>query len=142
MRVYTDGSCRMGIGGWAWWNQDTGESESGVESPSTNQRMELYAALDAIDTYLDDRYLVIISDSAYLVNCFIDGWWVKWRANGWRNRDGKPIENQDIWEPLINLVEHHGTVQFEKVKGHSGVPGNERADALAARVVELAMGDG
>lgn len=135
MRVYTDGSCRNGVGGWAWWCEDTEESRAGVESKSTNQRMELQAALEAVNEFFLDSELVIVSDSAYLVNCFGDKWYVKWFATGWLTGDGKDVANRDIWEPLLEIVESHGNVKFEWVKGHSGVKGNEIADALATDAV-------
>jgi ribonuclease HI len=144
MQVYTDGSCRFQTGAWAWWNADTNDHDTGGEIPSTNQRMELQAALEALDHHLDDEELVIISDSAYLVNCINERWYEGWsRKSGdlWRNKRGKRIENADIWKPLLGLVEAHGTVSFEWVKGHAGDPGNERADKLAEEMVLLAMGD-
>lgn len=135
MRVYTDGSCQNRVGGWGWWCQDTGESMSGVETISTNQRMELKAALEAINDHFTDPELVIISDSAYLVNCFGERWWVKWLQNGWLGSKNKEISNRDIWEPLLELVQAHGNVKFEWVKGHNGDVGNEKADALAVGAV-------
>ena len=135
MRVYTDGSCRSGTGGWAWWNEHTNQSCSGVETESTNQRMELKAALEAINEFFTDPELVIISDSAYLVNCFGEKWWAKWVQNGWIGNKGNEIVNRDIWEPLLEIVQEHGAVKFEWVKGHSGVPGNEKVDKLASAAV-------
>lgn len=135
MRIYTDGACRRGVGGWGWWCQTTDESRSGVESPSTNQRMELYAALDAIKEYYGYKDITIVSDSAYLVNCFGDKWWVKWLENGWISSTHKGISNRDIWEPMVNLVRDHGGIKFVWIKGHSGDPGNEMADLLATAEV-------
>jgi ribonuclease HI len=131
MKIYTDGSCSGVIGGWAWVNQMTGESASGAMQPTTNQRMELYAALDAVDTFLDDPHLVIISDSKYLVRCFNDKWYEKWVAFGWRTRTGEHVANQDIWKPLLALVQENGNVRFEWIKGHSGDVWNDWADQLA-----------
>jgi ribonuclease HI len=131
MRVYTDGSCRNTVGGWAWWNEETGDYASGAITPTTNQRMELYAALDAVDSHLDAKDLVIVSDSAYLVNCFRDKWYEKWEKRKWRGHEGRTIANADIWKPLIALVKENGRVQFEWVKGHNGDYGNEMADRLA-----------
>lgn len=142
MYVYTDGSCRMTVGGWAWWNEWTEESESGVEVPSTNQRMELYAALDAVDHHLDDPELVIVSDSAYLVNCMNDEWHLAWEARNWHTAKGSKVANQDIWRPLLGLCDSHGSVKFQWVKGHSGDPGNDMADKLATYASALALGDG
>lgn len=131
MRVYTDGSCSRSDGGWGWWNETLNESDSGFSHGTTNQRMELQAALEAIDTYLDDPHLVIISDSAYLVNCFRDGWWEKWERNNWVGVGGKPVANRDIWQKLIALVKANGNVRFEWTKAHAGDIGNEKADQLA-----------
>lgn len=141
VKVYTDGSYRMGMGGWAWWNEDTDDYASGVECPSTNQRMELYAAIDAIASHMYDDELVIISDSEYVVNAFNQGWYQRWLANNWRNAKRKPVENQDLWEKLIKLYEAHGHVHFEWTRGHVGTYGNEMADKLAVKAVLLANGD-
>lgn len=131
MRIYTDGSCRSEVGGWAWWCPHTNEWKNGSESGSTNQRMELYAALDAIKTHYNEPDLTIISDSQYLVNCFGERWWVRWLDNGWIGSNHKGISNRDIWEPLLQVVKSHGKVKFEWVKGHSGDVNNEKADTLA-----------
>lgn len=131
MRIYTDGSCRKQVGGWGWWNENTHESDHGFSRGTTNQRMELQAALEAIDSHLDAKEIVIISDSAYLVNCFKQKWYEHWEKNKWRGNSGKPIANRDIWEKLFALVREHGNVQFVWVKAHNGDHGNEKADRLA-----------
>ena len=127
--VYTDGSClgNPGPGGWAWaipW----GRYRSGVEAESTNQRMEIAAALDAVRSI--DGPLEIVSDSSYVVNCFRDGWWEGWLKRGWVNTKKKPVANRDLWEPLIDLYRSRRIV-FRKVKGHSGNRWNDVADRLA-----------
>lgn len=131
MIVYTDGSCRMNVGGWAWWNDATKESDCGFSRGTTNQRMELQAALEAIDSHLDDEHLIIVSDSAYLVNCFKQKWYVNWEKNGWMGHKGKPVANADIWQKLLGLVRDNGHVEFMWVKAHNGNPGNEKADSIA-----------
>jgi ribonuclease HI len=131
--VYTDGSCRMNVGGWAWWNDGTKESDSGFSHGTTNQRMELQAALEAVDSHLDDKHLVILSDSQYVVNCFKQKWYVNWEKNNWVGYQGKPIANADIWQKLLALVRENGNVEFKWVKAHNGNPGNEMADGLAYR---------
>lgn len=133
MMVYTDGSCRMNVGGWAWWNDGTKESDSGFSHGTTNQRMELQAALEAVDSHLDDKHLVILSDSQYVVNCFNQKWYVNWEKNNWVGFKGNPIANADIWKKLLNLVRENGNVKFIWVKAHNGNPGNEMADGLAYR---------
>jgi ribonuclease HI len=136
--VYTDGACsgNPGPGGWAWAIAPDGQrSGSGGETSTTNQRMELMAVLEAVRSLADEVVEIhVVSDSTYVVNCFRDGWWVRWRRNGWRNSQRQPVANVDLWEPLVDLVERHA-VTFEWVKGHSGDPMNDRVDALAVAAV-------
>jgi ribonuclease HI len=127
IEVYTDGaSSPGGEGGWAWWcNEEL--HDSGNEIDTTNQRMELIAAFRAMQFF--DQPVTIVSDSAYLVNCFNDKWYVKWRKTNWKK--GK-IKNRDIWESMLEVYESKpGLFAFRHVKGHSGVYGNEMADQLA-----------
>jgi ribonuclease HI len=136
--VYTDGACsgNPGPGGWAWAIAPDGQrSGSGGETSTTNQRMELMAVLEAVRSLADEVVEIhVVSDSTYVVNCFRDGWWVRWRRNGWRNSQRQPVANVDLWEPLVDLVERRA-VTFEWVKGHSGDPMNDRVDALAVAAV-------
>ena len=136
--VYTDGACsgNPGPGGWAWAIAPDGQrSGSGGETSTTNQRMELMAVLEAVRSLADEPVEIhVVSDSTYVVNCFRDGWWVRWRRNGWRNSQRQPVANVDLWEPLVDLVERRA-VTFEWVKGHSGDPMNDRVDALAVAAV-------
>ncbi|MGZ4708757.1 MAG: ribonuclease H family protein, partial [Acidimicrobiales bacterium] len=117
--VYTDGACsgNPGPGGWAW-AVPGGRYASGFEAQSTNQRMEIAAALDGVRNL--DGPLEVVSDSTYVVNCFRDRWWEGWLARGWINSQKKPVANRDLWEPLIDLVRERGDVTFQWVKGHSG----------------------
>ena len=135
--VYTDGACsgNPGPGGWGWVIPG-GAWASGAEDPSTNQRMEVQAALHAVTSL--DGPLEIYSDSTYVVNCFRDEWWVGWERRGWRNSQKKPVANQDLWKPLIAAVKGRD-VSFHWVKGHSGDEWNDIADELA---VEAAQGRG
>ncbi|MGB0210028.1 MAG: ribonuclease HI [Ilumatobacteraceae bacterium] len=139
--VYTDGACsgNPGPGGWAWATAPAGERhDSGGESSTTNQRMELMAVLEAVRSLATDEVDIhVVSDSTYVVHCFRDGWWVRWRKNGWRNSQRQPVANVDLWEPLVDLVEQR-SVTFEWVKGHSGDPMNDRVDALAVAAVPKA----
>ncbi|HEX6515602.1 MAG TPA: ribonuclease H [Nocardioidaceae bacterium] len=130
IEVYTDGACagNPGPGGWAWAVAD-GRHASGGDSPTTNQRMEITAALEAVRAL--DGPLVVVSDSTYVVNCFRDGWWRGWHTRGWLNSAKKPVANRDLWEPLVDLVAERGDVTFRWVKGHAGDPMNELADRLA-----------
>jgi ribonuclease HI len=133
VRVYTDGGCRESVGGWGWWNSMNKESAFGSEFPSTNQRMELKAACEAIDHYLDEPNLIIVSDSRYLVNAMQNKWWARWEKNGWITAKGEAVANKDLWDSLVRFIKENPAIQFEWVKGHSGVEGNEAADKLATK---------
>jgi len=128
--VYTDGACsgNPGPGGWAW-AIDRDRFASGSERPSTNQRMEIRAALEAV-TALSGP-LVVVSDSTYVVNCFRDKWWDGWLKRGWTTSAKKPVANRDLWEPLVLAVKERGDVAFQWVKGHSGHEMNDLVDELA-----------
>ena len=130
LEVWTDGACsgNPGPGGWAWATKD-GRQASGGDPATTNQRMEIRAALEAV-TALDGP-LVVVSDSTYVVNCFRDGWWRGWLSRGWVNSAKKPVANRDLWEPLVTAVRDRGDVTFRWVKGHSGDPMNDLVDRLA-----------
>lgn len=130
LEVWTDGACsgNPGPGGWAWATRD-GRRGSGGESPTTNQRMEIRAALEAVRAL--DGPLVVVSDSTYVVNCFRDAWWKGWIARGWVTSAKKPVVSRDLWEPLVTLVNERGDVSFRWVKGHSGDAMNDLVDALA-----------
>lgn len=140
IRVYTDGACsgNPGPGGWAAIVIDDGHERelAGGETSTTNQRMELRAAIEGLSA-IEGRHrtVALYSDSAYVVNCFRDKWYVRWRQNGWKNVQKKPVENRDLWEALIALAERH-EVSWHKVAGHSGDPLNERADRLARAAIE------
>jgi ribonuclease HI len=141
--MYTDGACtrKPGPGGWgAILIEDGRELElSGGENPTTNQRMELTAPLEGLRSLAGRRRVAIYSDSAYVINCFRDRWYERWRKNGWIGTSKKPVDNRDLWEPLIALALEHHEVTWHKVAGHSGDPLNDRADALArAAIVRVA----
>lgn len=132
--AYTDGACSRnpGPGGWAWLVPG-GEFAAGASASTTNQRMELTAALEAVRRL--PRPLHIRSDSTYVVNCFRDKWWAGWIARGWRNSKREPVANRDLWEPLVELV-RQGEVTFEWVKGHSGDRYNDIVDVLAVEATK------
>lgn len=136
--VYTDGACsgNPGPGGWAAVLQYGGHVKevSGGEWDTTNQRMEIKAVTEALRCLKRPCEVVIRSDSAYVINCFQQRWYVGWRKNGWKNSKGEPVQNRDLWEQLLSEVERHH-VTFEKVKGHAGVELNERCDELARQAV-------
>ena len=130
LSVWTDGACsgNPGPGGWAWATRD-GRQDSGGSPLTTNQRMEIQAALEAVRAL--DGALVVISDSTYVVNCFRDRWWQGWLARGWLTSAKKPVANRDLWEPLVTTVLDRGDISFRWVKGHSGDPVNDLVDQLA-----------
>jgi ribonuclease HI len=135
--VYTDGACsgNPGPGGWAWAVAPEGSpSASGGERRTTNQRMEITAALEAVRALAPAVPVVVVSDSTYVVNCFRDRWWVKWEANGWRNAKKQPVANADLWRPLVELV-GRSEVTFRWVKGHSGDRLNDLVDQLAVAAI-------
>lgn len=139
--IYTDGACsgNPGPGGWAWAVAPSGDiNDSGAEARSTNQRMEIMAAYQAVIHFEDDpRVIRIVADSTYVVKCFNDGWWRGWHKRGWKNSQRQPVANRDLWEPFIELVIKRGRVEFEWVKGHSGNRMNDYVDALAVAHTQI-----
>lgn len=135
--IYTDGSSSPAdkSGGWAALLIANGREKevAGWEVDTTNQRMELMAAIGGLSALKQKRRwkVKLYSDSAYLVNCFLQEWYVKWRANGWLNYRNKPVANRELWETLESLVVLYD-VEFIHVKGHAGHPVNERVDRLAS----------
>jgi ribonuclease HI/uncharacterized phage-like protein YoqJ len=137
--VYTDGACsgNPGPGGWAWIVPD-GPFASGAKAHTTNQAMEICAALEAVRTL--DGPLEIRSDSTYVVNCFRDRWWEGWLARGWLNSQRKPVANRDLWEPLVEEVRRRPGIRFTWVKGHGADPWNDKADRLAVEAAQRQTG--
>jgi ribonuclease HI len=139
--VYTDGACsgNPGPGGWAALIVDDGEERvvAGGERATTNQRMELMAAIEGLAAIAGRRRVRLHSDSAYMVNCFRDRWWERWEQNGWLGAGRKPVTNRDLWERLLAQSRRHD-VTWVKVAGHAGDALNERVDRLArAEIVKL-----
>ncbi len=132
--IYTDGSCRRnpGPGGWgAVLVYGAHEKElSGGEAETTNNRMELTAAIRALSALRVPCDVTLTSDSKYLCDAMTKGWAASWRRNGWRKADKSPALNPELWEELLRLCEIHN-VTFVWVKGHAGHPYNERCDRLA-----------
>jgi len=139
--VFTDGAClgNPGPGGWAW-AVDEDEFASGFADHTTNQRMELSAALEAVRSFSGP--IEIVSDSTYVVNCFKDRWWEGWRRRGWRSSKGTTVANQDLWVPLVALVidDRPGEVRFRWVKGHSTDKMNNFVDSLANGAARSGVG--
>ena len=142
--VYTDGACsgNPGPGGWAWAVVGGGFA-SGADAHTTNQRMEILAAYEAVRSHAGP--IEIVSDSTYVVHCFRDRWHEGWRRRGWKNSQRQPVANRDLWEPFIDLVLERGDVSFRWVKGHGGDPMNDLVDRLAVAAATSqrgATGDG
>ena len=137
--AYTDGACsgNPGPGGWAWAIPG-GAFASGSAARTTNQRMEIVAAHEAV--VANPGPLEIFSDSTYVVKCFNDGWHRGWARRGWTNSQKKPVANRDLWEPFIGLVLERGDVVFHWVKGHSGDPMNDLVDLLAVQACQSQSG--
>ena len=150
IQVFTDGACsgNPGPGGWAWAVAPDGAPQgSGGDPATTNQRMELTAVLEALRALgvgSEAGQVEVVSDSTYVLNCFRDRWYVKWRANGWRNSKKEPVANRDLWEPLVAIAEPalaSGTLTMRWVKGHSGDPMNDLVDRLAVAAIPSPPGE-
>jgi ribonuclease HI len=136
--LYTDGACagNPGPGGWAAIIIEGGEERtvSGGEPSTTNQRMELRAAIEGLAAIPGRRRVQLYTDSAYVMNCFRDRWYERWERTGWTNAGKQPVANRDLWERLIAETRRHEVV-WNKVRGHTGDPLNERVDRLARAAV-------
>jgi ribonuclease HI len=134
VQIYTDGACRgnPGVGGWGAILVYAGvEKElSGGEKETTNNRMELMAAIAAMEALKEPCEIVLTSDSKYLTDAINKGWLKSWKAKGWKKADRSPVLNVELWERIYSLLEIH-SVRFVWVHGHAGHPYNERCDALA-----------
>jgi ribonuclease HI len=135
--IYADGACKgnPGPGGWGAWLRSAGHEKElwGGEANTTNNRMELMAVIQALTALKGSAQVKIFVDSEYVRNG-ITSWIHNWKRRGWRTADNKPVKNVDLWQRLEAAAQAH-TVEWCWVKGHSGDPGNERADALANRGV-------
>ena len=140
--IYTDGACRgnPGPGGWAAL-LSFGEREkelAGAEEHTTNNRMELTAVIRALEALKRPVEAKVFTDSEY-VRRGITEWVSSWKSRGWKTADRKPVKNQDLWEELDRLAAQH-KIEWHWVKGHSGVPGNERVDRLANEAIDALTG--
>jgi ribonuclease HI len=140
-RIHTDGACRgnPGPGGWAW---ACGYElfASGAEEHTTNQRMEIRAVIEALRENHDGP-VEIVSDSTYVVKCFHDKWHVGWMRRGWKNSQGQPVANRDLWEELFALtLSASRDITFSWVKGHSGDRMNDFVDVLATEAADRQHG--
>ena len=137
VEIYTDGACsgNPGPGGWGAVLSYRGKARelSGGEDATTNNRMELMAAISALEALSRPSRVRLHTDSTY-VKDGITGWINRWKANGWRTANKKPVKNVDLWQRLEAALAGH-EVDWRWVKGHAGDPGNERADALARQAI-------
>ncbi|MDQ6964052.1 MAG: ribonuclease HI [Mariprofundales bacterium] len=135
--AYTDGACsgNPGPGGWGALLRYNGHEKEicGGAAESTNQRMEMQAAIEALKALKEPCAITIISDSSYLIKGMTE-WIHNWKRKGWRNSQKQPVANQDLWQQLDTLATTH-QVTWQWIKGHAGDEGNERADALARQGV-------
>lgn len=137
--IYTDGACsgNPGPGGWAALLLYNGQERvlTGAEALTTNNRMELMAALEALRALREPCRATIHTDSTYLQKAFTEGWLTRWQRNGWKTASKKPVENRDLWEALLAEHARH-EVTFVKVKGHADDELNNRVDGLAVAAIK------
>lgn len=140
VHIWTDGACKgnPGRGGWGAYLQQGRHEKSlcGGQLNTTNNRMELMAVIQALMALNQPCSVVIHTDSQYVQKGMTE-WLAGWKQRSWRTADRKPVKNSDLWQQLDELTQQH-QVQWKWVRGHSGDPGNERADALANQGVEVA----
>jgi len=138
VEIYSDGACKgnPGIGGWGVLLRAKGRERElyGGEAHTTNNRMELMAAIVALETLKRPCRVRLYTDSRY-VQQGISEWLANWKRRGWKTADKKPVKNEDLWRRLDAAASRH-EIEWLWVKGHAGHDGNERADALANRGIE------
>jgi ribonuclease HI len=137
--IYTDGACsgNPGPGGWGsvlLYNGHRREM-SGGEAGTTNNRMEMMAVIQALESLKRPCSVMIYTDSVYVMKGMME-WLEQWKKRGWKTAAKKPVKNVELWQRLEQAVGRH-EVKWQWVKGHSGVPGNERADELATTAIPL-----
>ena len=139
--IYTDGACsgNPGIGGWGAVILEINKEDiflNGGNDNTTNNRMELTAAIEALRYFEDRQTITLITDSKY-VKDGIQSWIQNWKKNGWKTAAKKPVKNKELWIDLDQLISKH-TISWKWVKGHAGNIHNEKADYLARRYIEEA----
>ncbi|MDC0477125.1 ribonuclease HI [Pelagibacteraceae bacterium] len=137
--IYTDGACsgNPGPGGWGaviFDNKNKQKNISGSEENTTNNRMELSAAIMALEEVNTNSEITIYTDSTYVKNGITE-WVLKWKENGWKNSNKEPVKNKDLWEKLDNLCEQN-TINWKWVKGHASNKYNNLADELATKAIK------
>lgn len=142
VHLFTDGACKgnPGPGGWGVLLRfaDKEKALSGGEAHTTNNRMELMAAIEGLKALTRECTVILSTDSNY-VKDGITKWIHGWQRNGWRTADKKPVKNADLWQELLDATDRH-KIDWRWVKGHSGHPDNDRADKLASDAAEAARG--
>ena len=139
--IYTDGACsgNPGIGGWGAVILESNKEDiflNGGSNNTTNNRMELTSAIEALKYFEDQQTITLITDSKY-VKDGIQSWIKNWKKNGWKTAAKKTVKNKELWIELDQLISRH-TISWEWVKGHDGNVHNEKADYLARRYIEEA----
>ena len=137
--LYTDGACsgNPGVGGWAAiliFGSKKREM-SGGEKLTTNNKMELLGVINGLSALKEPCEVDVYSDSAYVVNAFLNGWIVNWQLNGWKTANKSPVQNKELWEKLLDLCSIH-KINWHKVKGHADNELNNRCDELARMEVK------
>lgn len=136
--IYTDGACKgnPGPGGWGVLLEYNGRQKTmhGGEPQTTNNRMEMMAAISALETLREACDITLFTDSKYVMQGLTE-WLPGWKARGWKTASKQPVKNQDLWERLDAAVQRH-KIEWRWVKGHAGDPGNEKADQLANQGIE------
>ncbi|CEK10824.1 ribonuclease HI [Legionella hackeliae] len=140
IEIFTDGACKgnPGVGGWGALLRYNGHEKTiyGAEAHTTNNRMELTAAIKALEALKKPCVVDLYTDSQYL-RLGMTTWLAQWKKNGWRNSKREAVKNSDLWQQLDTLTTIH-TIRWHWIKGHAGHPENERADALANQaIIEL-----
>ncbi len=142
IEIFTDGACKgnPGPGGWGAILRfnDQDKELKGAEPHTTNNRMELMAAIQGLMALTPPCKVALYTDSQYLRQGMM-GWLAQWKKSGWRNSKREPVKNQDLWQQLDELAQGH-QITWHWVKGHSGHPENERADVLANEAIEALLG--
>ena len=138
IEIYTDGACsgNPGPGGWGvvLLYQGNKKELAGYQPETTNNRMELFGAIQGLAALREPCEVTLYSDSSYLINAFEKHWLDNWQRNGWKTSSKSPVENQDLWKLLLLHVKNH-RVRFVKVKGHSDNAYNNRCDEMAVAAI-------
>ena len=138
INIYTDGACsgNPGKGGWGDYIENNSKIKelNGYEDMTTNNRMELTAVIKSLEDFEDSKEMNIFTDSKYVMEG-INSWMQNWKKNNWITAKKKPVKNKDLWKKLDILCSYH-RLKWTWIKGHSGNPGNERADYLATSAIE------